>query len=196
MTYVKETDRFKAKCAAGNTYTIIENTKKTKEPRSLDEHIYEMSRKSYFLSTGEKVNKLTESTYLIIKGKKIITQDQPRFKKSYIGDLKTVFDYLKNQALLIAIVLATPEIVSIIANAHLGSWVTLLGFSIATSLAFVFSVYNLIWLQCTLEEKPKQKSLRILILVFTLTLAAASMAVAALKAVRALLPHLSWLAIN
>jgi hypothetical protein len=196
MTYVQETDRFKAKCAAGNTYTIIENTKETKEPRTLNEHVYETSRKYYFLLTGEKVNKLAEDTYLIINKKRIITKDKPRFKKSYIGDLKTVFDYLKNQALLIAIVLAIPEIVSIIANAHLGSWVTLLGFSIATSMATVFSVYNLIWLHYTLEEKPKQKTLRILTLVFTFTLAAAAMAVAALKTFHSLIPHLNWLTIN
>ncbi|MGX1127288.1 hypothetical protein [Pseudomonas sp. HLS-6 TE3448] len=103
---------------------------------------------------------------------------------------------MKNQALLIAIVIAIPEIVSIIANARLGSWVALLGFSIATSLAAVFSVYNLIWLHYTLEDKPKQKTLRILTLAFTFTLAAAAMAVAALKTFHALIPNLNWFTIN
>ncbi|MFL1562466.1 hypothetical protein ACI77J_14750 [Pseudomonas sp. O64] len=181
MTSAIESDRFKAKCASGKTYTVIEKTKDIKEPRGHNEQTFITTQKSYFLSTGEKVNKLADKEYLIIIKKKKITRKKPLFRKSLVTDIKTIFDYLKNQALCIAIVLAIPEMLRILAKDYNDHSITLMAFATAASTATVFSVYNLIWFYCTLEEKPKLKLLHILAIIFAFVLVLASMAIAGLK---------------
>lgn len=181
MTSAIESDRFKAKCASGKTYTVIEKTKEIKEPGGHNVQTFITTKKSYFLSTGEKVNKLADKDYLIIIKKKKITSKKPLFRKSLITDIKTIFDYLKNQALCIAIVLATPEMLKILAKYYNNNSITLIAFATSTSIATVFSAYNLIWFYCTLEEKPKLKLLHILAIIFAFVLVLASMAVAGLK---------------
>jgi len=181
MTSSIESDRFKAKCASGSTYIVIEKTKESTESRVLNEQTLVTTRKSYFLSTGEKVNKLTEKDYLIINEKKTITRKKIAFRKSFIADIKTIFDYLKNQALCIAMALAIPEIHKVLAKNYSSPLLIRLTAATAASMAIVFSVYNLIWFYSSLEDKPKLKPHHIFAIMFTFALAAAAMAVAALK---------------
>ena len=176
-----ESDRFKAKCTSGSTYIVIEKTNESTESRILSEHTLVTTRKSYFLSTGEKVNKLTDEDYFLIDTKKTITRKKAIFRKSVITDMKTIFDYLKNQSLCIAIILAIPGMQKVLVTDYSSPSLKLLPASIAVSMAIVFSVYNLIWFYFSLEEKPKLKPLHIFAIVFTFTLAAAAMVVAALK---------------
>ena len=187
MTSAIESDRFEAKCASGSTYIVIEKTKELTESKILSEQTFVTSRKSYFLSTGEKLNKVREKDYLIIDAKKIITQIDPKPskpKKFNTTDTKTIFDYLKNQALCFAIVLSIPEILIVLKNSNIGIEYMIPAISIAISMAVVFSAINCIWLFTSLEEKPKLTLVDVFVTALIISFILGASAIVTLKALQ------------
>jgi len=161
MTSAIETNRFKAKCASGKTYTVIEKTKEIKEPRGQNEQTFILVQKSYFLSTGEKVNKLSEKGYLIINEKKKINRKDPIIPKQFFTDIKTLFDGLKNLALCIAMILALPqlqEITAIFNDNH--EFIAFANF-MASAVIVILCAFNLFWLFSSMESKPKYRRFNI-----------------------------------
>jgi len=183
MTNAIESDRFNAKCLSGKTYEVIELTEEIKQPCAHYTQACTVTHKTFFLSTGESVNKLTDKLYLIIKDQKVISRRKIIIRKPNTADIKTMFDYLKNQALCIAIILSTPEIITIINIVYNTSATELICTSITASASIVFSIYNLIWFFSSLEEKPKPNPIHICAILFMLVFVAAVMWLAILKAI-------------
>lgn len=181
MTSAIESDRFNAKCDLGKTYEIIEIAKEINEPSTHYEQICTTIQKTYFLSTGESVNKLSDKHYLIIKNQKIISRKKLLLKIGSTADIKTIFDYLKNQALCIAIVLAIPEIIKITTKTYQNPILIVIPILFAASASLVFTLYNLIWLFTNLESKPKFNFLNIFTVSFVVAAIATAMWLALLK---------------
>lgn len=185
MTSATDSGRFETKCAAGVTYIVIEKIKESTESRLLSEQTVVTSRKTYFLLTGEKVNRLTDDDYLIINTKKTITRTPAKPikpKRFNAGDTKTIFDFLKNQSLCIAILIAIPEILSTLNQSNVDSFFITAAFGVATGMTIVFSVINIIWLLSSLEDKPGLRCIDVIGLGLTLIFFLAAMSIAALKA--------------
>lgn len=157
MTSAIETSRFKAKCKSKETYIVIEKTKEIKEPRGRGEQTVITSQKTYFLETEEKVNKINNTDFLIIKKDLIVSKVEPFIGKPFITDIKTLFDGLKNLALCFAILLSLPTMQVMAASTYDHRWFTV-GF-IWAGLAMVALLigYNFLWLYSTMEAKPKFK---------------------------------------
>ncbi|WP_152031519.1 hypothetical protein [Pseudomonas putida] len=159
MTSAIETRRFKAKCKSKETYIVIEKTKETKEPRGRGGQTVITSQKTYFLDTEEKVNKLNSTDFLIIKRNLIIRKTEPFISKSFIADIKTLFDGLKNLALCLAILLALPTMQAMAASAYDHRWFTV-GFVWAgLAMVILLALYNFLWLYSTMEANPKSNFL-------------------------------------
>ncbi|MBV4452727.1 MULTISPECIES: hypothetical protein [Pseudomonas] len=184
MTSAIESGSFIAKCGSGKKYKVIEKTKETNEPSTHYKQVFVTIQKSYFLSTGEAVNKLSDKHYLIVKNQIIISRTEAIINKPTIADIKSIFDYLKNQALCIAIMLAIPELTKVLFKAYNNPALTINSICIAFGAATVFSIYNLIGLFSSLEDKPKLKPLDIIVILFILGFNAAVMWLAILKALQ------------
>lgn len=185
MTSATDSGRVETKCAAGVTYIVIEKIKESTESKLLSEQTVVTSRKTYFLLTGEKVNRLTDDDYLIIDTKKTITRTPVKTikpKRFNVGDIKTIFDFLKNQSLCIAILIAIPDIISTMNQSNADSFFIKAAFALALSMTFVFSVINVIWLLSSLEDKPRLGYIDVIGLGLTLIFILAAMTIAALKA--------------
>lgn len=185
MTSATDSGRVETKCAAGVTYIVIEKIKESTESKLLSEQTVVTSRKTYFLLTGEKVNRLTDDDYLIIDTKKTITRTPAKTikpKRFNVGDIKTIFDFLKNQSLCIAILIAIPDIISTMNQSNVDSFFIKAAFALALSMTFVFSVINIIWLLSSLEDKPRLGYIDVIGLGLTLIFILAAMTIAALKA--------------
>lgn len=185
MTSATDSGRFETKCAAGVTYIVIEKIKESTESKLLSEQTVVTSRKTYFLLTGEKVNRLTDDDYFIIDTKKKITRTPVKTikpKRFNVGDIKTIFDFLKNQSLCIAILIAIPDIISTMNQSNVDSFFIKAAFALALSMTFVFSVINIIWLLSSLEDKPRLGYIDVIGLGLTLIFILAAMTIAALKA--------------
>lgn len=157
MTSTIETSRFKAKCKSKETYIVIEKTKVIKEPRGRGEQTVITSQKTYFLETGEKVNKINDTDFLVIKKKLVIRQAEPLIGKSFIADIKTLFDGLKNLALCLAILLALPTMQAMAASTYDHRWFTVGFIWAGLAMVVLLVLYNFLWLYSTMEAKPKSK---------------------------------------
>ncbi|MBV4483375.1 hypothetical protein [Pseudomonas khavaziana] len=159
MTAAIETDRFKAKTKSKETYIVIEKTKETKEPRGLGEQTVITSQKTYFLDTGEKVNKVNNTDFMIIKKDLLIRKVEPFFSKPFIVDIKTLFDGLKNLALCLAMLVALPIMQAMAALTYDQRFFVVAFTWAALVLIIMLAGYNFIWLYKTMEAKPKSKVL-------------------------------------
>ncbi|WP_421526439.1 hypothetical protein [Pseudomonas yamanorum] len=182
MTSAIESDRFNAKCELGKTYEVIEKTEETNEPSAHYEQVFTKTLKSYYLSTGESVNRLSDKHYLIIKSQKIISRKKLNYKSRSFADIKTIFDYTKNQALCIAIMLATPEITNTLTKIYNSHALNLIFISMATAVSLVLSAYNMAWLFSSLENKLKFNLIHILTALIVLLFIGSAMWLAILKA--------------
>jgi len=182
MTSAIESDRFNAKCDLGKTYEVIEITEEIIEPSAHYEQVFTKILKSYFLSTGESVNRLSEKHYLIIKSQKIISRKKLTFTNRSFTDIKIIFDYTKNQALCIAVMLATPEIINTLTKTYNSHALNLIFISMATAVSLVLSAYNLAWLFSSLESKPKLNFIHISTTLLVILFVASAMWLAILKA--------------
>ena len=162
MTSAIETIRFKAKCKSKETYIVIEKTKETKEPRGRGEQIVITSQKTYSLETGEKVNKLNSTDFLIIKRDLVIRKTEPLIGKSFIADIKTLFDGLKNLALCLAVLFALPTMQAMAASTYDHRWFTVGSIWAGLAIVVLLIIYNFLWLYSTMEAKPKSNFSNIL----------------------------------
>lgn len=162
MTSAIETIRFKAKCKSKETYIVIEKTKETKEPRGRGEQIVITSQKTYSLETGEKVNKLNSTDFLIIKRDLVIRKTEPLIGKSFIADIKTLFDGLKNLALCLAVLFALPTMQAMAASTYDHRWFTVGSIWAGLAIVVLLIIYNFLWLYSTMETKPKSNFSNIL----------------------------------
>ncbi|KRP45422.1 hypothetical protein SAMN04490190_0836 [Pseudomonas libanensis] len=159
MTAAIETDRFKAKTKSKEAYIVIEKTKETKEPRGQGEQTVITSQKTYFLDTGEKVNKVNSADFLIIKKNLVIRKVEPFFSKPFIVDIKTLFDGLKNLALCLAMLVALPTMQAMAALTYDHRFFVVAFTWAALVVIIMLAGYNFIWLYKTMEAKPKSKVL-------------------------------------
>lgn len=157
MTSAIETSRFKAKCKSKETYIVIEKTKEIKEPRGRGEQTVITSRKTYFLDTEEKVNRINDTDFLVIKKNLVIRKTEPLISKSFIADIKALFDGLKNLALCLAMLLALPTMQAMVASAYDHRWFTVGFIWAGLAMVVLLVLYNFLWLYSTMEAKPKHK---------------------------------------
>lgn len=155
MTSAIETNRFKARCTSKRAYTIIEKTKEIKEPRGRNEQTVITSQKTYFLESGEKVNKLNNTDFMVIKSKLVISKVEPFISKQLITDIKTLFDGLKNLALCFAMLLALPLLQTMLASVYDNRVFAVAAIWASLATIVLLAGYNFIWLYKTMEAKPK-----------------------------------------
>lgn len=131
-------------------------TEKINEPKNGDEQTTTISKKTYILSTGENVDKINETDYVITK-RTVISKITPIIGKSFITDIKTLFDGLKNLAICFAILLALPTMQMMAANTYDHRFFTVGFIWAGLALTALLTTYNFIWLYSTMESKPMSK---------------------------------------